>query len=119
MGLFGGGNSKSTTQNKDIVFNNVDYGGASGGQNVNIANEGDGNTFSMTDHGAINKSLDFAEVALDSVASLAQSSAASNASLAAQASKTGGEKDASSTIKLIFGVLGFSALIAFAFKKKG
>jgi hypothetical protein len=125
MGLFSGGNSKSTTQNKDIAFNNVDYGegGAGSKTNLNLALEGNSNTttnnVTSTDFGAVQGGLDVAKTALDSITSLASSSAESNASLAQQAAKNGSEKILDKTTQMLGVMLIGGGLILYFIKKKG
>tara|TARA_B110000211_G_scaffold226492_1_gene280113 strand:- start:498 stop:881 length:384 start_codon:yes stop_codon:yes gene_type:complete len=127
MGLFGGGNSKSSTEDNDITFNNVDYG-ESGGQgsksNINLAVSGDGNTTTnnimQTDFGAVMGGLDLAAKALDNITGLANSSAANNAALAEQASRTGDEKNIDGSVKLIgLALLGGSLFLYILKKGKG
>lgn len=124
MGLFSGGNSKATTNNKEIVFNNVDYGSGTGSKtNVNLALDGDGNTttnnITSTDFGAIQSGLDVAKSALDNITSLASSSAASNASLAQQAAQNGSEKVLDKTTIMIGVMFLGGGLLFYAMKKKG
>lgn len=123
MGLFGG-DSKSTTNNKEIAFNNVDYAGGSGSKtNVNLALDGNNNTttnnITSTDHGAVLGGLDVAKAALDNISSLASSNAASNASLAQQAAQNGSEKVLDKTTQMVGVMLIGGGLILYVMKNKG
>lgn len=124
MGLFGG-DSKSTSSDDDININNVDYGGGASGSDapINLVSKTDGNYNSTTtnitksDYGAIQGALDLATTSIDNIASLSARSADSNASLAAQASKTGDQKTSGNTALLIGVVLVGAALITVAVRK--
>lgn len=134
MGLLGG-DSKSSTENKDTAFNNVDYGsGAESKTNVNLALDGHRNTITnnikATDFGAVQGGLDVAKSALDNItslassslessASLASSSVANNASLANQAAKNGSEKVLDKTTKMITVMFIGGGLLFYVMRKKG
>lgn len=130
MGLMGGGffgsgakkNSGNTTNDTKNSVANLDFAEANGNFSTLTLGTTTDSTIDITqtDYGAVMGGLDLASKALDNVASLAMSSAQSNADLAAQASRTGDEKNIDGSVKLIgLALLGGSLFLYILKKGKG